>query len=135
MNIKKEIIDQYPTIYPVILVVCNKYVSVKTIQKKYSKPDGTEINDDMLNHMAVTIPCIEKATRKYCLLVKIQYVEGANSAEKKACLVNSIAHEALHVALDTWVTMDEDVCTYNQEPIAYYVGWVSECIYKTIMKK
>jgi len=43
---KKSIIDIYPTIYNVDIVVANKYTTIAQINKRYETVDGKDFADD-----------------------------------------------------------------------------------------
>lgn len=54
---------------------------------------------------------------------------------KDVDLINTISHEAGHVALDIYLYMEQDLCQCSTEPFCYLVGYAGECIYKTLKNK
>lgn len=50
-------------------------------------------------------------------------------------MMNTIAHESAHVALDIYQHMHQDVLNSSSEPFCYLVGYAAECMCKTLAKK
>ena len=133
MKHKKAIIDTYQTIYNKDLVVCNAYVSVKQIIKRYTYCDGKEIQENDFNDIdACCMLCIDKNTKK---LVEIIYLCKCDAKMKdKAEVTDIIAHESVHAAMDIYNYISASVDLGNQEPFAYLVGYIANCVYKTYSK-
>lgn len=50
-------------------------------------------------------------------------------------MINTAAHEALHCAGDQLMFRGMNLTEDTHEAYAYLIGWLTECIYKTGMKK
>jgi hypothetical protein len=142
MKKRKAYIDVYKSMYPLELVVVNGSVTLEQLRKQYCEIDGTEIEDfDRSRWSAVTFKGIRKSDEHRVVIVWLQnpedvyYAKGTAKLEKDRNYVAVIAHEAAHVALMTYNTIGENICTVDQEPFAYYMQWIVECIYKTMSKK
>ena len=46
-----------------------------------------------------------------------------------------VAHEAIHVASILFRTMKIEMDPFNDEPLAYFIGWVVDEVYKKLDKK
>jgi hypothetical protein len=129
----KSIIDVYPTIYNVDLVVVNKYTTIEQLNKVYCDVNKEDLTDS--TSIAYTERGYNRKTNRPVIIVR--YVKSAEWVEdKKADLVNTAAHEALHVCMTIYSKIEEDVYKNdNNELFAYLIGWITECIYKTWTKK
>lgn len=133
MKKKKSIIDTYETIYNVDLVVANKHVTTEELRKLYVYSDDTEIEDDNPGTFATVSTCYRKSDDKSVALVRLhdykpKYID-------KFHWIDTISHEAGHVALDIYSHMGQQVHNSSSEPFCYLLGWVTKCIYKTFQKK
>ena len=134
MKNKKSIIDVYPTIYNVDLVVANKYATTKQINKRYETVNRTDFIDD-LECVAYTDVGYDKKTNRAIILVKYNHCTKNVGIDKKLDLINTCAHEAVHVCMDIYSKIGEGVYKDDSnELLAYLLGWVTECIYKTLTK-
>jgi hypothetical protein len=132
-NKKKSVIDVYPTIYNVDLVVANKYTTMDQINKRYETVDGKDFADDTA--IAFTQPGYDKKTRKAIILVKYCHDTVDKSKDKRLDFINTCAHEAVHVCMRIYSKIGEEVFKDDSnELLAYLLGWVTECIYKTCTK-
>ena len=131
-------IDIYETMYDVDIAVCNRKCTDKDIINNFLTSDGEEITEEYLSvkstTSAYTFRAINKHTRYATFVVRILNVFGKTKLEKETDLINTIAHEAMHIVLDTFDKMNEVVSVHVQEPYAYYIGWICECIYKSYKK-
>jgi len=135
MKDKKSIIDiYYLELYQVYLVVANKYTTVKQLSKKYVYCNDEVLDDRILNGLATTSKCFDIKTGAKVVLVKYNKDSSVKGINKKVDRINTIAHEATHVALDIYENLDQDICYCTPEPFCYLVGWATECIYKTLTK-
>ena len=76
--------------------------------------------------------CIDKNTKK---LVEIIYLCKCDARMKdKAEVTDIIAHESVHAAMDIYNYISASVDLSNQEPFAYLVGYIANCVYKTYSK-
>lgn len=131
-------IDIYETIYDVNIAVCNRKCTDKDIINNFLTSDGKEITEEYLSTKpttsAYTFRAIDKRNKYATFVVRILNTYGKTKLERDTDLINTIAHEAMHVVLDTFNKMDEVVSVHVQEPYAYYIGWLCECIYKSYKK-
>lgn len=129
----KSIIDVYETIYNVDLVVANKYTTIKQLNKVYSDLNKEDLTDG--DCVAYTEKGYNRKTNKPVIIVR--YIHDCSwAADKKVDLINTAAHEALHVCMYIYSKIEEDVYKNDSnELFAYLIGWVTECIYKTWTKK
>lgn len=129
-------IDTYNTIYNIDLVVANKDVTLKDLQKKYTYSDGVELTEDVTSEIASTSYCKNRITGKYTILVKYNRDSKVKGINKKLDLINTAAHEATHVVMAIYSFINEKVFPDDSnEILANTVGWSTECIYKTWTKK
>ena len=138
MKKTKGHIDTYKSMYPVLLVVANKDVTIEELRKQFLECDGTELQDDDMNRTTgIVIRAIRKSDERAVILVRMNGEDKfyKDKLERKIEFISRIAHEAAHVALTTYERIDEHVCDRCQEPFAYYIGWIVECICKTVFKK
>ena len=136
-NKKKAYIDTYETVYPIHLVVANEEVTLEALRKLYTYSDDKELDDSIINAVCVTARAKRKSDGRYISLVKFNHPSSYLSKKDdiQADMINTYAHEACHVVLDTYEFIEEQPCTQHQEVFAYQVGWVTECIYRTLSKK
>lgn len=133
---KKKYIETFNTVYEVDIVIANMNVTLKDLQKTYTYSDGVELDDEMLQSMATTARCKNKLTNRYCVVVKYNKPSSIKGIDKRADLINTAAHEALHTAMDLYSFIGEDVRPNDSnENLAYLVGWITEKIYQVWTKK
>lgn len=130
--------DIYETMYDVNIAVCNRKCTDEDIINNFLTSDGKEITEEYLSTnlttSAYTFRAIDKRNKYATFVVRILNTYGKTKLEKDTDLINTIAHEAMHVVLDTFDKMGEIVSVHIQEPYAYYIGWICECIYKSYKK-
>lgn len=131
---KKSRIDTYETIYYVDLVVANEYTTLEELKKLYIYSDGVELDGQIMENVACTATIIRKSDSKDCVLVKFNGYKGVKCVNKNTDIHNTIAHEAGHVCMDIYDHMHQSICPCSQEPFCYLLGWVTQCIYKTLKK-
>ena len=134
---KKKYIDTYNTVYGVDIVVVNKNVTLKELRETYCYSNGEELNDSIKDAAACTARCKNKKTNRYCSLIVHNHDSLFKDADKRTDLINTAAHEALHSALDILTYAGEESINPNDpnETLAYFVGWITEKMYKTWTKK
>lgn len=132
---KNKHIDTYTTVYPVYLVVANEAVTLEDLKKDFVYSDKGELDEDILNCQCSTSKVYNKKTNRYCMLVKFNHRTDYKDDDKTTDLVNTVAHEAGHVVLDIYDFIGASVDINNQEPFTYELGYIAECIYKTLTKK
>ena len=114
-----------PVIYPVKLFVSNMG-NPDTLNKEFRRvvdTDGNwdEIYEEDLSGLATTMPVAQRGTRHLGLLVNLA----------KRPNVNTMAHEASHVAGFVCDHLGLHNSDYAGEARAYLTGWVAECISKS----
>ena len=134
-NRRKEIVDTYNTIYSVDIVVA-KNIGYKKLNKYYSYSTGEDLEESIENSVATTAKCIRRSDNKPVVLILWNKdLPSYKVDHKKGYMINTMAHEATHAAIDIWDYIGEYIDANHSEPVAYFIGWVTECIYKTITKK
>lgn len=136
MKNKKAIVDIYHCeMYNVYLVVANRYATLEQLKKKYTYSNGEELDDFILNGIATTVTCTDRKTNNKVILVKYNHDNTSKSVNKRTDFVNTVSHEATHVALDVFCCIiNQKISTDCSEPFCYLQGWAAECIYKTWTK-
>lgn len=137
INNSRAIIDTYTNVYPIDLVVANKYTTLEELRELYDRGEGQELDDEIVDSdcNATTIYVRRKKDEKACILVKHNNDECSKSADKKLTKLGIISHEATHVALDIYDYIGQNICNCSPEPFCYLQEWAFECIYKTWTKK
>ena len=119
-------IDIYETMYDVNIAVCNRKCTDKDIINNFLTSDGKEITEEYLSTKpttsAYTFRAIDKRNKYATFVVRILNVFGNTKLEKDTDLINTIAHEAMHVVLDTFDKIGEIVSVHVQEHYVYYIG-------------
>ena len=131
----KSIIDTYTTIYFVDIVVANKYTTLDELKELYTYSDGVELDDAVMNSMCTTSTCIRKSDNKSVVLIKYNKDSDIKGINKTLDLINTVCHESGHAVLDIYEHMNQNVCNCSSEPFCYLLGYVAECVYKTLTKK
>lgn len=132
---KKHIIDTYTTMYFVDIVVANQYTTLEELKKLYSYSDKVELDDLVLNGDCTTTFCLRKSDNKPVCLVKYNGPSDIKGLDPILDLINTVCHEAGHCVMDIYRSIGQDICPCSQEPVCYFLGYVAECIYKTLTKK
>jgi hypothetical protein len=135
MKNSKAVINTYPTIYLVDLAVANKHVTIKQLRELYSEPNGEELEDVTNIGECVTMMVRNKKTNNLVSLVKYCCDHNVKGTDKNTYLVKLCSHEASHVVLDIYNQIHSEVNLMDQEPFAYFLGWVTERIYETLRKQ
>lgn len=133
----RAIINTYTNVYPVDLVVANKYTTLEELRELYDRGEGQELDDKIVDSEcnATTSYVRRKKDEKSCILVKHNNDACSKGADKKLNRLCTISHEATHVALDIYDYIEQNICNCSPEPFCYLQGWAFECIYKTLSKK
>lgn len=131
----KAIIDTYETLYGIDIVVANRQVSLEKLQKLFVYNDGAMLDDFIINALATTCVVKRISDNKICILIKDNKDTDVKSVNKKLDYINTIAHESLHATLDIYDIIDQKVYTCTPEPMCYLIGYIAECVYKTLTKK
>lgn len=132
---KKAIIDTYETLYGIDIVVANRQVNLERLQKLYTYSDGVVLDDFIIDGLSTTAIVKRISDNKTCILIKDNKDSDVKSIDKKLDHINTIAHESLHAVLDIYDIIQQKVCTCTSEPMCYLIGYIAECVYKTLTKK
>lgn len=118
----------HPLIYPRRIWIV-KGSDKKIIKDKFLERDGEEIvlKNEKGNESACTVfPYVKlRENDKYGYLVCVQ----------SHLSVGDIAHEYVHVATELFSEIGAIHTPDNQEPFAYLVGWIADCIHQVITGK
>lgn len=126
---KKKVIDKYdPQIYPIKLYVA-KNADVKDLQKIIPNVDKECLPS---NGYATTTSGLTDKDGKCCFLVVINTKKIGKKITDED--IDTCAHEALHVVIDTFARIGQSLCLNSSEACCYFVGWCTKCIYKTLIK-
>ena len=113
-------------IYPRILYIIKGNIKEETYNKYFQGRNGEELKVEFGgNNGSCVWDVIEKDTNKCGFLVRLYRVEG----------IDTLAHEAVHVAFDTFHDIDAVADEDNQEPFAYLVEWVTKQLYNVYKNK
>lgn len=134
-SMKKNIIDTYTTIYYVDIVVANKYTTLDQLKKLFTYSDGDELDERINNGNCTTSTCVRKSDNRDCILIKYNKDSKIRGMNKALDLINTVCHESGHAVLDIYDHMDQHVCNCTPEPFCYLLGYIAECVYKTLTKK
>ena len=135
----KTIIDTYPNrILDLDLVVITN-PSVVELQDKFTKPNGDSIPDDYCKDYPARATVLKSKETEDIVLVVIlhhvpNYVKKKPEFEQTCYIVSTIAHEAFHILMFTMDIIEDSLNTNSQEMPAYYMGWITECVYRTWIK-
>lgn len=132
---KKSIIDTYTTIYFVDIVVANKYATLDELKELYIYSDGVELDDEITSGVCTTSRCKRKSDNKDVVLIKYNRNSDIKNVNKTLDFINTVCHESGHAVLDIYEHMNQNVCNCSSEPFCYLLGYVAECVYKTLTKK
>lgn len=136
MKNKGARIDTYNTQYDIDFVVANSKVTLEKLRELYYYADEEELDDTWDNGGAIT--CLLKRKSDNAVVVLIRYVgksQHKSSGDKLLDIVNAASHEATHVAIDIYNSTGATIDVENQETFAYFVGYITERILKTLLNK
>lgn len=129
-----SIIDTYTTIYYVDIVVANKYTTLEELKELYTYSDGVELDDSIITPECCTATCKRISDNKDVILIKDNKDSALKGIDKQVEFINTVCHEAGHAVLDIYEHMQQQVCNCSSEPFCYLLGYVAECIFKTLKK-
>ena len=136
---KQPHLDTYTTVYPIDIVVANEYVTAKQLQELFTYSDGSEIEDSFLDksYTATTVGFFRRRSDGKLVSFIVYLRDTDVKTDIKADRVNTYAHEAAHAAMDIFKYIGATISSYtdDQEAFAYLIGYIAECIYKTVNKK
>ena len=94
---------------------------IGTLRASFCQNDGEQLDfKDIDKYSASTTAVTEKDTGLFGELIWFP--------KKSDMRVFTIAHEAVHAAIDIFDDCDCRIDAGNQEPFAYLVGWIAKCI-------
>lgn len=134
MKNKESIIDTYETIYFVDIVVANKYSTLEELKELYTYADGVVLDEDILKPDCSTSTCRRISDNKDVILVKHNNDCQIKGIDKHLDLINTVSHEAGHCVIDIYDHMGQQICSCSPEPFCYLLGYITQCIYKTLTK-
>lgn len=134
-NNNKPRLDTYETHYDVDLVVANKYVKLEELQKLYRYVSDKELDEEAVDGAATTNICRRKSDNKLTMLVYLAEKQLYKASDKFLYRMNTAAHEAAHVCFDIYDYCGVLIEPQNQEHAAYFIGYLTECIMKTMLNK
>lgn len=121
-NIKTEIHEFDLYIYPRKIWVCIGG-TIEGIKQHVRTLERTELDFSQVAPFdACTVACRSKASDKIGELIYFP--------DKRVMTFGIVAHEATHAALDVCADIDLRIDAANQEPFAYLVGYIADCIEK-----
>ena len=130
-NKKKCIIDKYtqPIYNPHNIYVCKNYTK-KDLDKLFEFSDNSSIYlEDDPNIASVCYGVIDKKDNIQCIVILLNVDYG-----KEYKSINTISHEAFHVAYRILDYCGVELTNSSNECYAYLAGWAAECIHKTAIK-
>lgn len=118
---KLQIHQFNPEIYPRKIWVV-KGGSLKQIIEMFVQTDGKELDlSDVGKYDAITCNVMmREKPHSFGELIWYTRISKMNT--------DTIAHESVHAAMDIFDDVHCDVDVNNQEPFAYLVGWIADCI-------
>lgn len=94
---------------------------IGSLRASFCQNDGEQLDfKDMDKYSASTTAVTDKETGLFGELIWFP--------KKSDMRVFTIAHEAVHAAIDIFDDCDCRIDAGNQEPFAYLVGWIAKCI-------
>lgn len=124
---KMKIYEFDPVIYPRKLWVV-KGGTTKDIKNSFYERDHNELDlENFEKYGAITAEVESKDNAKFGELIWFPNVAHLT--------VSNIAHEATHAALNIGMDIGMRIDRYNDEPLAYLVGWIAACMDKVRTNK
>ena len=134
-RLSRPTICKYETFYGVDIVVADDKVTLEQLNKQFKFADGNDLPTDILDGYATTSTVNDRVTGKNCSLIKFNDFGNKTKQEKALITADCIAHESMHSALDIFAHIGEGVDpSKSNEPLAYLVGYIAKCVYKTLNK-
>lgn len=131
---KKKRKDKYTiNVYGTELHVLINYTDadIKAEYIQYSKEEITEDLTDVLDGKGMQWGMLrDKSSKARVTIININtsYIETIPD------LVNTMAHEAYHAAMCITRFADIEYSSEGEEAYAYLIGYITECVYKTVFK-
>lgn len=130
------IIDCYTQpIFPAHNLYVIRNPNREEIDKLFEYPDETPLEPDTEKYTGATyFGVVEKATNKYCIVVILAEDIVEEYQKDPIQAAGLCSHEALHAAYRVLSHCDITLDDSTNEVYAYFTGWATECIIKTLMK-
>lgn len=124
------VIDKYDmSIYPLRLWVATGWD--ESIPGRFVCSDGSEIENAEDRYAATTYDVKERRTGRYGVLIVFRELDDDLGG---SVLVSYVAHESLHATSFVSQALGIKADWLNDEPLAYMIGWISGCCWKTLQK-
>lgn len=121
-SVKTELHEFDLYIYPRKIWICIGGTQ-EGIKQHLHSLERTELDfTHLASFNACVFQCRSKATDNIGELIWFPH--------KKSVTYGIVAHEAIHAALDVCADIDLRIDAMNQEPFAYLVGYIADCIEK-----
>lgn len=134
-RLSRPTICRYETLYNVDIVVADDKVTLEQLNKQFKFADGNDLPTGILDGYATTSTVNDRVTGRNCSLIKFNDFGNKTKQEKALITADCIAHESMHSALDIFDHIGEGVDpSKSNEPLAYLVGYIAKCVYKTLNK-
>ena len=103
-----------PQIYPRKLYVLDSLDELRYFERR----DGVALEIPSDETVDATVwPCVFKDNESYCFAVHF-----------KSLTIETIAHEATHIANGIFQDCQVDFDYHHDEHYAYFVGWIAKCL-------
>lgn len=86
----------------------------------FKEPEGDELKLNLYDCDAFAYNVRKKHTSELGILIWFDNIS--------AMTTSNIAHESVHAAMEIFNDLDCKFDANNQEPLAYLVGWIADCI-------
>lgn len=130
MQNNKSIIVTLKTYYEVDIVIANKYTSLAKLNKDYMYNNNEDLDPGVESGIATCNYCINRKTNRKTIIIKYNHPDRCKDIDKKVDLINTCAHEATHAAISIFTEIGTEFNENTSEPIAYFIGWLTQEIYK-----
>lgn len=117
----KRIFEFDPAIYPQTLWV-SVCASTKELNEFFSDMD--DMDDDAI---ATTYSVCKASSKELGVLIRFR--------NRLDITPSVVAHESTHAAMKIYEYVGAEVDMDNQEPFAYLVGWIADCIWQSKIGK
>lgn len=134
---KKSRIDTYSTMFDIDFIVANEAVTLEELRKLYCYTDDDELEECYTKWDFCTGKVKRKSDGAHCILVKYNQTSDSfvSSGDELLDLVDGCSHEATHIVLDIYAMTSTAIDMDNQENCAYFIGYCTERILKTLLNK
>lgn len=135
MKDKKSRIDTYNTPYDIDIVIANRYTTLEELNELYELSDGKPLEEDLLETIAFTATVARKSDNHRCVLVKYCRDNKTKGIDKLLDIISTADHEAIHILMDIYYDIHEDVDLDHQEVFAYQHSYITTLILKNWLNR